>query len=182
MRIIAGEFGGRSIKVPKSKLVRPTTDKNKEAIFNYLTNKLDFSELKVCDLYAGTGSLGLEALSRGAEEIHFVEQNFVVYKNLQNNIDSLEVSDKTKIFKMTCIKFSTLSAHSQYDLILADPPFFKDDIHKVVENLFKNNFLSEGGTLLIERSIQTKEKDIDAFKTEPIKRLGDSLIYELSSS
>ena len=91
MRIIAGKLGGRSIKVPKSKLVRPTTDKNKEAIFNYLTNKIDFSELKVCDMYAGTGSLGLESISRGAQEVHFVEQNFNVYNNLIYNIDTLSV-------------------------------------------------------------------------------------------
>ncbi len=163
MRIIAGELGGRSIKVPKSKLVRPTTDKNKEAIFNYLTNKLEFGVLKVCDLYAGTGSLGLEALSRGAKEVHFVEQNFVVYKNLQHNIETLSVKDRTKIFKMSCLRFSSLAEHQQYDLIIADPPFFKDDIHKVVDNLIKNNFLSPNGYLLIERSIQTKNKDIDKF-------------------
>ncbi|MCW8849452.1 MAG: 16S rRNA (guanine(966)-N(2))-methyltransferase RsmD [Melioribacteraceae bacterium] len=180
MRIIAGELGGRSIKVPKSKLVRPTTDKNKEAIFNYLNNKLDFSEIKVCDLYAGTGSLGLEALSRGAKEAHFVEQNFIVYKNLQQNIEALSVQERTKIFKMSCLKFSNLAEHSQYDLIIADPPFFKDDIHKVLENLMKNNFLSPNGSLIIERSIQTKEKDIDNFKIEPFKKLGDSLIYEFN--
>ena len=180
MRIIAGELGGRLIKVPKSKLVRPTTDKNKEAIFNYLTNKLDFSELKVCDLYAGTGSLGLEALSRGAIEVHFVEQNFVVYKNLQQNIETLSVDDRTKIFKMSCLRFSSLAEHSQYDLIIADPPFFKDDIHIVVENLIKNNFLSANGSLIIERSIQTKDNDIDKFKIEPFKKLGDSLIYEFN--
>ena len=182
MRIIAGEFGGRSIKFPKSKLVRPTTDKNKEAIFNYLTNKLDFDELKVCDLYAGTGSLGLEALSRGAKEVHFVEQNFVVFKNLQHNIDSLDVADRTKIFKMSCLKFSCLTEHCQYDLIIADPPFFKDDIHIVVENLIKNKFLSSDGYLLIERSVQTKDKDIDKFKIEPFKKLGDSLIYEFNGN
>lgn len=180
MRIIAGELGGRSIKVPKSKLVRPTTDKNKEAIFNYLTNKLEFGVLKVCDLYAGTGSLGLEALSRGAKEVHFVEQNFVVYKNLQHNIETLSVEDRTKIFKMSCLRFSSLAEHQRYDLIIADPPFFKDDIHKVVDNLIKNNFLSPNGYLLIERSIQTKNKDIDKFRIEPFKKLGDSLIYEFS--
>lgn len=180
MRIIAGELGGRIIKVPKSKLVRPTTDKNKEAIFNYLNNKLNFSELKVCDLYAGTGSLGLEALSRGAQEVHFVEQNFIVYKNLQENIESLDVDDRTKIFKMPCLKFSSLAEHTQYNLIIADPPFFKDDIHQVVENLLKNNFLSPNAYLIIERSVQTKEKDIEKFRIEPFKKLGDSLIYEFN--
>ena len=78
MRIIAGEYRGRTIKFPKSKLVRPTTDKNKEAIFNMLKQYVAFDGIKVCDIYAGSGSLGLEALSRGADEIHFVEKDFKV--------------------------------------------------------------------------------------------------------
>ena len=182
MRIIAGELGGRIIKVPKSKLVRPTTDKNKEAIFNYLSNKIDFNELKVCDMYAGTGSLGLESLSRGAPEVHFVEQNYTVYNNLLSNIDTLSVSESSKVFKMSCLKFSNMNDHDQYDLILADPPFFKDDIYKVVSNLLNNNYLSVGGILLIERSIQTKKEDIENFGIEPFKKLGDSLIYEFNFS
>ena len=182
MRIIAGEFGGRIIKVPKSKLVRPTTDKNKEAIFNYLSNKVDFSELKVCDMYAGTGSLGLESISRGAKEVHFVEQNFTIYNNLLSNIEMLSVGSRSKIFKMSCLKFSDMNDHIQYDLILADPPFFKWDIYRVVSNLINNKYLSEGGILLIERSIQTKKEDIASFGIEPFKKLGDSLIYEFNFS
>ncbi|MCB0731183.1 MAG: 16S rRNA (guanine(966)-N(2))-methyltransferase RsmD [Ignavibacteriae bacterium] len=182
MRIIAGKFGGRIIKVPKSKLVRPTTDKNKEAIFNYLENKIDFDESLVCDLYAGSGSLGFEALSRGALEVHFVEQNFQIYKNLIDNIESLKVKEETKVFKMSCIKFSSLKNLPQYDLIIADPPFFKDDIYKVLNNLIENKFVHENGTIIIERSIQTKDEDIKNFKIEPIKKLGDSLIYEFNFS
>ena len=83
MRIIAGQFKGRVIKFPNSKLVRPTTDKTKESIFNYLVHSINFDGVKVCDIYAGSGSLGLEALSRGAAEVHFVEKDFHVSKMLQ---------------------------------------------------------------------------------------------------
>lgn len=182
MRIISGQFKGRIVKFPKSKLVRPTTDKNKESIFNYLSNKIVFNELTVLDLYAGSGALGIEALSRGACNVHFVEQNYLVYKNLLQNIKSLDVAEFTKIFKMTCVKFSNLSDHIQYDLVLADPPFFRDDIYKVVENIQRNNFLSSEGILLIERSVQTEKKDIQNFGIEPFKKLGDSLIYEFNFS
>jgi len=178
MRIIAGELKGRILKVPKSKLIRPTTDKTKESIFNYLVNQIDFNEIKVCDLYAGSGSLGLESVSRGASEVHFVEQNFQIYKNLLNNIETLDVSRRTKVFKMSCLKFSCIKEHSQYDLIIADPPFFKDDIYDVIDNLRKNNFLKSNGILLVERSVQTEKNDIKNFKIEPFKKLGDSLIYE----
>ncbi len=177
MRIIAGEFRGRIIKFPKSKLVRPTTDKNKEAIFNILNNLINFNGIKVCDIYAGSGSLGLEALSRGANEVHFVEKNFHVQKMLRENIRSLNSESHCRVLNITALTFSLLNEHDTYDLILLDPPFFKDDVYQVVDNLFQNNFLNKDGILLVERSIQTKEKDIKHFKVEPIKRLGDSLIY-----
>ena len=178
MRIIAGEFKNRKISFPKSKLVRPTTERNKESIFSYLENKLDFSEKIVLDLYAGSGSLGLEALSRGAEEVHFVENNYTVYKNLLNTISLLNVSERTKTFKMTCKKFSDICEESKYHLILADPPFFRYDIYQVVNNLINNSILKQNGILIIERSIQTEKEDKLYFKQDPIKKLGDSLIYE----
>lgn len=177
MRIIAGTFKGRTIKFPNSKLVRPTTDKVKESLFNYLSNQIDFEGIKVCDIYAGSGSLGLEALSRGAEEVHFVEKDFYVVKVLKENISSLNSESKCKIFKTEALRFSKMKNHERYDLILADPPFFKDDIHSVVRNLLERNFLSDDGILLVERSIQTKEKDIENFQCEPFKKIGDSLIY-----
>lgn len=177
MRIIAGEFRGRTVKMPKSKLVRPTTDRNKEAIFNYLQNRIDFDGILGCDIYAGSGSLGLEMLSRGASAVHFVEKNFHVSKVLSENIGSLGVNSSVKLFKMAAVKFSKLNEHSGYDLIIADPPFFQDDIHEAAENLRKNGFLNSRGILLVERSIQTEEKDIEAFRKEPVKRMGDSLIY-----
>jgi 16S rRNA (guanine966-N2)-methyltransferase len=68
-----------------------------------------------------------------------------------------------------------------YDLIIADPPYFKDDIYKVVENLLINKYFAEEGFMIIERSIQTKEKDIDNFKVEPFKIIGDSCLYEIIS-
>lgn len=181
MRIIAGEYRGRTIKFPKSKLVRPTTDKNKEAIFNMLKRYVCFDDIKMCDIYAGSGSLGLESLSRGAREVHFIEKDFKVQKMLNENIESLDASKYCKIFRMEALRFSKLRDHDQYDLIIADPPFFKHDIHDAYKNILENNFLAENGVLLIERSIQTKDIDETAFKQEAIKRLGDSLIYIFSA-
>lgn len=178
MRIISGIYGGRTIKFPKSDLVRPTTDKVKESLFNYLLHSFDFEGIKVCDIYAGSGSLGLEALSRGASEIHFVEKDFHVSKTLKENIDSLCAGDACKIYKMEALKFSKIAEHEEYDLILADPPFFKNDIHNVVANLLSRKYLKENGILLVERSIQTQNVDEKEFKCEPFKKIGDSLIYK----
>lgn len=181
MRIISGFHRGRILKVPSSKFTRPTTDKVKGVIFNYLNNIIDFEDIKVCDIYSGSGSLGLEALSRGAAEVHFVEKNFPVSKVLSMNIDLLKAGKECRIFKMEAVKFSKLSAHEKYDLILADPPFFKDDIHEVFKNLVEREFLNEDGILILERSKQTEKNDIEKFGLEPFKKIGDSLLYLFSN-
>ena len=181
MRIISGKFKGRLINVPDSKLIRPTTDRVRETLFNLLNNKIDFKGIKVLDIYAGSGSLGLECMSRGATEIHFVEKNFIIYKNLQGNINSLDVGTGCRIFKIEALRFSQISDHDKYDLILADPPFFKNDIYKVVYNLINNNYLIDTGIIIIERSIQTKEMDIPHLGVEPFKIIGDTCLYEIKN-
>ncbi|MEW6653578.1 MAG: 16S rRNA (guanine(966)-N(2))-methyltransferase RsmD [Bacteroidota bacterium] len=182
MRIIAGKLKGRTVKFPKSKLVRPTTDKTKESLFNYLVHSIDFDGIKVCDIYAGSGSLGLEALSRGAGEVHFVENNFQVSKILEENIASLDAKNECTVFRMDAVKFSNMAEHHFYDLILADPPFFKFDIHNSAKNLLERNYLNKNGILIIERSIQTKKEDETAFGIEAFKKIGDSLIYRFENN
>jgi 16S rRNA (guanine966-N2)-methyltransferase len=181
LRITSGKLKGRFINVPKSDLIRPTTEKVRQTIFNILNNKISFEGIKVLDLYAGSGALGFESLSRGAEEIHFVEKNPVIYKNLEENIKSIHAENNCMIYKMPALKFSSQKSVTQYDLILADPPFFKDDIYNVVENIFTNGYLHDQSLMIIERSIQTKQKDIDNFKIQPFKIIGDACLYELTS-
>ena len=179
MRIISGEFKGRLINVPKSDLIRPTTDRVRETLFNLLNNIIDFADIKVLDVYAGSGSLGLECISRGAALVDFVEKNFVIQKNLQENINSLNVEDRCTIYKMEAVRFSSLPKKKEYDLILADPPFFKDDVYTVVKNLLANNYLTKDGFIIIERSKQTRKKDIENFNIEPFKIIGDTCLYKL---
>lgn len=181
MRIIAGSLGGRRVKIPQSKCIRPTTEKFKESLFNWMSCFIDFEDIDACDIYAGSGSLGLELLSRGARSLDFVEKNFQIYKILQENIENLRQTDAAKIFKMDGLRFSKMKDHPIYDLILADPPFFHYDIHQVVKNLLGRGYLRPGGFLIIERSIQTEEKDNAAFGITPVKRLGDSIIYKFES-
>lgn len=181
MRIISGKFKGRFIKVPQSDKIRPTTDRVRETLFNLLNNKISFEDIVVLDIYSGSGSLGLECISRGASEVHFIEKDFFIYNNLLENIKSLEVEDKCKVFKSDAVRFTNKKSKLKYDLILADPPFFKDDIYQVVENLKNNTYLKHEGIMIIERSIQTKEKDILNFQIEPFKIIGDACLYEIKN-
>lgn len=179
LRITSGEFKGRFINVPKSDLVRPTTERVRETIFNILNNKISFEGIKVLDIYSGSGALGFECLSRGADEVHFVEKNAVIYRNLEENIELLQVAGRCKIFKMQAAKFALMKPIVQYDLILADPPFFKDDIYNVVANILENKYLRTNCFMIIERSIQTKQKDTENFKIDPFKIIGDACLYEI---
>lgn len=179
MRIIAGKYKGRILSSSNSKFVRPMTDRVRVTLFDIISNKIDFSGTEILDLYSGSGSIGLECLSRGAEEVHFVEKNLAIVRNLEKNIESLNVETQCKIFKMEALKFSRLQEHKKYDLIFADPPFFRDDIYDVVENLISNNFLIEHGLIIVQRSIQTKEKDKLHFEVEPFKVIGDSCLYSI---
>jgi 16S rRNA (guanine966-N2)-methyltransferase len=179
MRIISGKFKGRLINVPDSKFIRPMTDRVRETLFNLLNNRIDFNGIKVLDIYSGSGALGLECLSRGAKEVHFIENNFSIYKNLRKNLELLNTEDYVKVFKTDALKFADSFSDLNYDLILADPPFFKDDIYKVVDRILANKYLSEDGIMIIERSVQTKNKDIENFGIEPFKIIGDACLYEI---
>ncbi len=179
MRIISGEFKSRLINVPSSDLIRPMTDRVRETLFNLLNNKIDFENIKVLDFYSGSGALGLECISRGASKVHFIEKNFAIYKNLLNNINSLGVGGRCEVHRSEVLKFVNSFEERNFDLILADPPFFKDDIYKVVESVLTNKYLNPEGIFVIERSIQTKEKDIEHFKVEPFKIVGDACLYKL---
>lgn len=178
LRIISGEFGGRFIKTPDSKFTRPTTDKVKQSVFNYLANFFDFEDAIAADIYSGSGSLGFEMLSRGAEKVHFVEKNFPVVKILTENIQSLDVEKRVKLHKMKAVTF-TATTNLQFDFIFADPPFYEYDVYDVVKNIRKRELLKPGGIFMLERSIQTLEEDKNNMGMEPIKRLGDTCLYQI---
>ncbi len=105
MRIISGIFKGRLINVPQSKEIRPTTDRVRETLFNLLNNRIDFDDIEVLDFYSGSGSLGLECISRGAKHVTFIERNFQIYKNLIENIKSLDVENQCKVVKSEAIDY-----------------------------------------------------------------------------
>ncbi len=180
LRIISGIYKGRLIKVPQSKLIRPTTDRVRETLFNVLTNKIIFPGISVLELYAGSGAAGLECISRGASKVTFVEKNFQIYKNLIENITSLNAKESCQAVKSTSKDFIKKFSDKAFDLILADPPFSDDNIYSVVENIKEKSLLNRNGILIIERSIKTKANDTHHFKGEPIKIIGSTCLYEVN--
>jgi 16S rRNA (guanine(966)-N(2))-methyltransferase RsmD len=123
MRIISGEVGGRKIKGGRKELLRPTSDRVKEALFNILGKQIKGSG--VLDLYAGSGNLGLEALSRGAREVTFIDLNTESVRLIKENLKILGYSLKSKVIKGDAISYLLLFEKKgiTFDFIFADPPY-----------------------------------------------------------
>jgi 16S rRNA (guanine966-N2)-methyltransferase len=121
IRIIAGEFKGRRLKTPANDKIRPTADRVREAWFSILQRSLRGA--RVLDMYAGSGALGFEALSRGAATAAFVEVHRAALAALRANIKTLNVTDRTTIHRADALKFAGQLTPGQYDVAFADPPY-----------------------------------------------------------
>jgi len=130
-RIIAGEFGGRRLAVPRGVATRPTADRVREAWMSIIAPRL--TGAVVLDLFAGTGALGLEAVSRGAASALFVERATSALDLIRRNIDMLGVADRTRIVRGDAIRFVGDLGAKAYDIALADPPYAEDYAERLVQ-------------------------------------------------
>lgn len=131
MRIIAGEFGGRRLEPPPGRRVRPTAERVREAWFSILAPELDGAT--VLDLFAGSGALGLEALSRGARQVDFVETAAPALAALRSNIAALGVEGRVAVHRIDAIRFAGALSPGSYDIALADPPYATDYAARLTE-------------------------------------------------
>ena len=121
LRIIAGEFKGRRLKTPAGRTVRPTGDRVKEAWFSILQQSIP--DARVLDLFAGSGALGFEALSRGAVSVDFVETSKASLAAIRDNATTLNVGDRVTIHRSDALRFAERLQPAQYDVAFADPPY-----------------------------------------------------------
>ena len=153
MRIIAGKYKGQHIYSAKNQSIRPTTDRVKEYIFSILNDFV--KDCRVLDLFAGSGSLGLEALSRGSSNISFVENSYNSIKVLKNNIHRIRVQEPYKILRKNVLTFLRQNKEP-YDLIFADPPFKWNRFIELLPLVFLPENLSEYGIFVLEIIRQKK--------------------------
>ena len=148
MRIIAGEFRGRSLEAPPGTATRPTADRVREALFSMIASRLGSLEgLRVADLYAGSGALGLEALSRGASHVTFVENAPGARATIERNAGRLGVGDRIRLVGGSAL---ALPASGPFDLVLADPPYQLGSGSAVVEAVARAGWLAPGGWMSVE--------------------------------
>ncbi|MEO6521095.1 MAG: 16S rRNA (guanine(966)-N(2))-methyltransferase RsmD [Mucilaginibacter sp.] len=148
MRIIGGKLKGLRLNTPKNLPVRPTTDLAKEALFNILNNQIEFDELKVLDLFSGTGNISLEFASRGASEVVSVDRsvqciNYLKDTSRQHRLETI------KTFKADVFKYLEMETE-QYDLIFADPPYDLNRIPEIPKIVFEKQLLNADGLLIVE--------------------------------
>ena len=147
MRIISGSARGRKLKEPQGMDTRPTTDKVKESLFNIIQFELEGR--RVLDLYAGTGQLGLEALSRGAESCAFVDQRREAAALVRDNVKLCRFEDRSRVIQAEALSFLAL-CREKFDVVFLDPPYQSGLLEKSLETLTRFDILREYGIIVCE--------------------------------
>jgi len=183
MRIIAGKLKGSTLHIPKDKNTRPLKDMVRESIFNLLahSNKisLQLKQTNILDLYAGTGSFGLECLSREAKCVYFIENQKAAFEILEKNIEKLKIKKKTKIFfndVFNLIKEQNILL-SKFDLVFCDPPFEDKHVGQLIELILKRNLLKKNGIIILHRNKTIEEKLPNNFNILDERIYGISKIF-----
>ena len=147
LRIIGGEWRGRKLRFPDAPNLRPTPDRVRETIFNWLAPMINGA--RCLDLFSGSGALGLEALSRGAAFSTFVDSHKKVALALKEHLDLLNTHDKASVLQMDSVQFLK-GVVQKYDLVFLDPPYHLDFMQKVVPLLENNGWLADNAILYLE--------------------------------
>lgn len=178
MRIIAGEMRGRQLKAVEGMQTRPTSDKVKGAIFNVLGNKI--FDARVLDLFAGTGNLALEALSRGSSEAVLVEKRPAAHQVIRENLERVGASHKVKLFMMDAFKYLKKYPEEVYDLIFLDPPYRQELVLKSILSLKEHTFLTSTGVIIAETAKDEKlSADIYPYEVRKTSEYGDTKVWYL---
>jgi 16S rRNA (guanine966-N2)-methyltransferase len=155
MRIVGGQFRGRTLIGPKGTETRPTSDRVRESIFNILTHGstgLELQDARVLDLFAGTGALGLEAISRGAKFCQFVDDSAEARGTIRQNADALGIIGLCKIWKRDATNLGSCAPQSPYDLVFADPPYNKGLGTKALQAVVEGGWIVPGSIIVLEES------------------------------
>lgn len=157
LRIISGNFRGKRIIAPKSLPVRPTTDFAKEGLFNILDNNYEFNNIKVLDLFSGTGNISYEFASRGTKNITAIDNYYECINFINKTAQNLNFEQLNAI--KTDALFFLDKYYNKYDVIFADPPFDYQNLNLLIEKVFENMLLEEDGVFILEHNAKNKFDD-----------------------
>lgn len=158
MRLIAGKFKGKTIEAPKGLGTRPTSDRVREALFNVLEHgppAVDFEGARVLDLFAGSGALGLEALSRGARYCLFIEEDAGARAAIRRNVEALGLNGVTKIWRRDATRLGPLGTLAPFDLIFCDPPYGKELGERALAAVVEGGWAANAAIAVLEERAGT---------------------------
>ena len=177
MRVIGGAAKGRRLLAPKGEAVRPTADRVKESLFNILPG--DFSGMKVLDLFAGTGNLSIEALSRGADHAVLIDASERSVAVIRENLRRLSLAPTAGVWVAPVGRSLRILARRQesFDIIFLDPPYDQGLANRSVAVIAQGNLLKKPGTIVVEHSArETLQQRYDSLKLHDERRYGDTLL------
>ena len=179
MRIIGGKFKGHGLVGPSGQATRPTSDRVRESIFNILHHGIaDFSldGARVMDLFAGTGALGLEAISQGARFCLFVDESAEARGVIRRNADALGVIGLAKIWRRDATRLGPCAPQPGFDLVFADPPYGKDLGVKALHALVQGHWLNAAAVVVLEESLKADLPDIAGLDLLDRRDYGDTRV------
>jgi 16S rRNA (guanine966-N2)-methyltransferase len=180
MRITGGFLKNQSLKTPKGSATRPTSEKLRQSVFNICQHHVDKAQF--LDLFAGSGAMGIEALSRGATEATFIEKNPLAIKALRENLNDLDLSPLSTLYAGDVFTLIHKLKGKSFDLIYIDPPYEKGLAEKTLALVDSHRLLSEGGLLFLEES-GNKElvfPELTHLEVKKKRKVGSTFLYEIS--
>jgi 16S rRNA (guanine966-N2)-methyltransferase len=178
MRIVAGQWRGRPLVAPKGSTTRPTADRTRETLFSMLVSRLgSFEGLRVADLFAGSGALGLEALSRGAESCTFVEQDSAALDALRTN--AAKLCAKADVRAQSVMTLGP--APAPYDILLLDPPYGTGAGVVALERLLRHNWIAPGAIASVETA-KGEAVTVEGFEVDTERVVGKAMITLLRAT
>ena len=179
MRIIAGTYRGRILSSPRDLSVRPTTDRAKQTIFDILSNRVEFDGLHVLDLFCGTGSLGLEAISRGAATVTFVDSSRDSLEILRRNIGTLDCESQCTVYQADVFWYLK-NTRSRFDLAFVDPPYKLPTIGSLPRAVHESGVLNQGGFVVMEHSRESAVDVDESVYSVTRKPFGQTIVLILA--
>jgi 16S rRNA (guanine966-N2)-methyltransferase len=179
VRIVGGEFRGRSLATPKSNDIRPTTDRTRESLFNILSHSYPdaLDGTRVLDLFAGTGAVGFEALSRGCRHALFVEQGVEGRGLIQTNVETLGLQGRAKVFRRDATSLGGVGTMEPFHLVFADPPYAKGLGEKALESAAIGNWLVPGALVILEERADVQPAPVAVFENLDVRVFGDTRMH-----
>ncbi len=176
MRIVAGKYGGRRLAGPDGRRTRPSSDRLRETLFDVLAHRFGnpVEGGRVLDLFAGTGALGLEALSRGAAYALFVETDAGARGVIRNNIDALGLTGVTRVFRRDALRLGPVGNIAPFDLVFADPPYSVGLGERALAAAFDGGWLAANAFAVVEETANRPSADIPGLITVGARRVGAS--------